>query len=370
MTKLWHKLPPSIIIKTKKNRIGVLSVGVTMRLLMCQRNGFAFMMSLVSSLLLAQDIPKNSWTEEEKAIKEHLDALTTQQHDLSTEIGALNEQLFQSQKTIQDLKNSLELLQDSQGEQKKLLGKQLQQALKWELKNQASQQLMDFSSQRSVKDHLLAKLLQQQKQQLKEQLEIIKAFDLQIQEQLQSEQTLKEKIGDREVFFSQLIHNDQQLKSFLAVCLQEQEKEAQFLASQVTQVFEPVSSFFSTEPFQPSLLFVPLPFFSGRHKKDFFGATVISGKEGEPISAVGPGKVIFSDQMKGLGRVVMVEHDDSYLSLYGNCSEINKKIGDQVATGEQIATVGKSGQLGVSALYFEFRHDSQLITPQWDKEKA
>lgn len=350
--------------------MGVLFMGVTMRLLMCQKNRFALMMSLLSSVIVAQELPKNSWSDEEKAIKQHLEALSTQQQDLSAEIGSLNEQLHQSQKTIEELKSSLEMLQDSQGEQKKLLGKQLQQALKWDLKNQATQQLSDFSNQRAVKDHLLAKLLLQQKKQLKEQIEIIKAFDLQIEQQLQSEQSLKDQIADREIFFSQLIHNDHQLKSFLAVCLQEQEKEAQFLASQVTQVFEPVSSLFSQEPFKPNSLFVPLPFFTGRHQKDFFGATVISGKEGEPISAVGPGKVIFSDQMKGLGRVIMVEHDDGYLSLYGNCSEIFKKIGDQVATGEQIATVGKSGQLGVSALYFEFRHDSQLISPKWDKEKA
>lgn len=320
---------------------------------------------VITSITLAAQEP--SWKHEEEMIKQHLASLSEQQKELSQELNLLNAQLSENEKSIDDLKSSLALLQDSQDQHKEVLAKQLKQALKWQLKNQVNDSGHQASYDHSVKSHLLEKMLHQQKERLKEQFDLIRDFDTQISYYLQNQQHLRSEIAQREVFFSQLMQNDQQLKSFLDLCLQEQQKEIASLSAPLGSALQAV---LANEPFRPHSLAVPLPLFSGRHQKDFFGATVISGREGEPITAVGPGKVIFSDQMKGLGRVIMVEHEKGYLSLYGNCGEIYKKVGEEVATGEQIATVGQSGQLGVSALYFEFRHESDLIPPQWDQERG
>lgn len=326
------------------------------------------LLTTLPTWVMAQEQAQTSWKDEESMIQQHLEKISEQQHDLAQEMNVLNQQLQEHHHCVEELQGSLSLLHDHQEQQRHTLGRQLQQALKWDLKQQGSQDWGLNERDHSAKVYLLTKLLEEQKQHLRGQLQLIKEFDAQIQHHLDARTNLRAQLDEREAFFDQLIHNDQQLKQFLALCHEQQQEEQVLLQQEAEAIPKPTKEQLATQPFNPQALSVPLAFFSGRHQKDFFGATVISGREGEPISAVGPGQIIFSDQMKGLGRVVMIEHDDGFLSLYGNCAKIYKKLGDQVATGEDIATVGQSGQLGVSALYFELRQDTQLIPPQWGRE--
>jgi septal ring factor EnvC (AmiA/AmiB activator) len=307
----------------------------------------------------------NSWEQEETSIKQHLALLAEQQNNLKQEMTALTQEFQHCNQNVASLQSSLQIVETNQSDKKNLLSRQLQQALKWDLKNKAADQTGMSQSQRSIKSHLLTKILAEQKQQLKAQLALIKEFDAQISDYLIARDNIKEQIQQREDFLTQLLQNDEQLRKFLELCQQEQQKE-----SVLTTAQGPSHDIIGIQPFDPDSLLVPLPLLSGRQQRDFFGASVISGKEGEPISSVGPGKVIFSDYMKGLGHVLMIEHEGGYLSLYGNCAQIYKKIGDEVAGAELIATVGSSGQLGVSALYFEFRHDAELIAPHWARESS
>ena len=92
----------------------------------------------------------------------------------------------------------------------------------------------------------------------------------------------------------------------------------------------------------------------------------IRAKEGEQIVAVAPGEVVFSDWLRGYGNLLIIEHDDDYLTIYGNNDALLRVVGDRIAAGMPIASVGASGGGQDSGLYFEIRHKGQPVDPmQW-----
>jgi len=85
--------------------------------------------------------------------------------------------------------------------------------------------------------------------------------------------------------------------------------------------------------------------------------------EGSEVRAVADGRVVFADWMRGFGNLMIVDHDDGYLSIYGNNEALLKQIGERVGGGESLATVGSSGGNTQSGLYFEIRHKGRAIDP-------
>ena len=85
---------------------------------------------------------------------------------------------------------------------------------------------------------------------------------------------------------------------------------------------------------------------------------------GRPVKAVASGRVAFADWLQGFGLLVIIDHDNGYLSLYGHNQVLFKEVGDWVAQNENIAQVGDSGGLEQSALYFELRHNGKPINPR------
>lgn len=93
---------------------------------------------------------------------------------------------------------------------------------------------------------------------------------------------------------------------------------------------------------------------------------VISAPAGTPIYAIYPGKVIFSNWLKGYGLLIIVDHGNGYWSLYGRNNSLYHQVGDFVNRGDMIATVGNSGGFNEVGLYFEVRKDGQPVDPgQW-----
>jgi septal ring factor EnvC (AmiA/AmiB activator) len=88
----------------------------------------------------------------------------------------------------------------------------------------------------------------------------------------------------------------------------------------------------------------------------------ISAPEGTPIKPVYYGQVIFADWLKGFGLLMIVDHGDGYMSLYGHNQVLYKNIGDRVDPNEPISLVGKSGGNQNSGLYFEIRHNGSPIS--------
>jgi len=90
---------------------------------------------------------------------------------------------------------------------------------------------------------------------------------------------------------------------------------------------------------------------------------LIAADTGTQIRAVARGRVAFADWLRGYGLLMILDHGDGYMSLYGRCESLNKTEGDWVEDGQVLATVGDSGGSGESGLYFELRHRGQALDP-------
>jgi len=89
----------------------------------------------------------------------------------------------------------------------------------------------------------------------------------------------------------------------------------------------------------------------------------IEGQMGQPIIAAAGGKVVYSgDGLIGYGNLVIIKHNDTYLSAYGHNRRLLVKEGSEVKQGQKIAEMGDSGKQGV-ILHFEIRRDGKPVDP-------
>lgn len=86
---------------------------------------------------------------------------------------------------------------------------------------------------------------------------------------------------------------------------------------------------------------------------------LIAAEEGRDVHAISHGRVVFADWLRGYGLLLIVDHGDGYLSLYGCNETLIKDVGDWVDAGEVVATSGSSGGRKNPGLYFELRHDGK-----------
>jgi septal ring factor EnvC (AmiA/AmiB activator) len=97
-----------------------------------------------------------------------------------------------------------------------------------------------------------------------------------------------------------------------------------------------------------------------------WNGVVLTAPRGKEVRSVYHGRVEFADWLAGMGLLVIVNHGEGYMTLYGYNETILKNTGDWVAPGEVIATVGDSGGQAQPALYFEIRKGTQPVNPrQW-----
>ena len=91
---------------------------------------------------------------------------------------------------------------------------------------------------------------------------------------------------------------------------------------------------------------------------------LLAAKSGTPVRAISHGRVAFADWLRGYGLVIIVDHGDGYLSLYGCNETLLKDVGDWVDADDTIATSGASGGQKAPGLYFELRAKGQAIDPR------
>ncbi|WP_409295872.1 peptidoglycan DD-metalloendopeptidase family protein [Pseudomonas sp. KCJK8670] len=93
---------------------------------------------------------------------------------------------------------------------------------------------------------------------------------------------------------------------------------------------------------------------------------MISASPGTQVRAVHGGRVVFADWLRGAGLLVILDHGNGYLSLYGHNQSLLKSAGDIVKAGEAISTVGDSGGQDSAGLYFAIRQQGRPTDPaQW-----
>ena len=96
----------------------------------------------------------------------------------------------------------------------------------------------------------------------------------------------------------------------------------------------------------------------------------IRTSSGQTVKAVAAGRVVFADWLRGFGNLLIVDHGNAYMSLYGNNETLYKQVGDELRGGDTIASVGNSGGNIDSGLYFELRHKSKPLDPlKWLAKK-
>jgi septal ring factor EnvC (AmiA/AmiB activator) len=83
----------------------------------------------------------------------------------------------------------------------------------------------------------------------------------------------------------------------------------------------------------------------------------------QPVNAVAAGRVVYADWLRGFGNLLIIDHGQGYMSLYGNNETLYKQVGDSLHGGDTIATVGSSGGNADSGLYFELRFEGKPFDP-------
>ena len=95
----------------------------------------------------------------------------------------------------------------------------------------------------------------------------------------------------------------------------------------------------------------------------------IAAKGDSEVKSVHYGRVIFSDWLRGFGLLIIIDHGEGYMSLYGNNNSLVRDVGDWVRPGEAIAYAGSSGGQSRSSLYFEIRKNGKPQNPnRWLKK--
>lgn len=89
----------------------------------------------------------------------------------------------------------------------------------------------------------------------------------------------------------------------------------------------------------------------------------LAASEGEIVRAVYRGRVAYADWLRGFGLLLILEHGDGYMTLYGHAQSLHKQVGDWVETGEIIARAGSTGDAPRPGLYFEVRHQGEPRDP-------
>jgi septal ring factor EnvC (AmiA/AmiB activator) len=98
---------------------------------------------------------------------------------------------------------------------------------------------------------------------------------------------------------------------------------------------------------------------------------MISAPEGREVRAVHHGRVAFADWLRGFGLLMIVDHGDGYMTLYGHNQSLFKEVGDWVEADEAIALVGNSGGRERAGVYFGIRFKGRPVNPtKWCRRMA
>lgn len=98
---------------------------------------------------------------------------------------------------------------------------------------------------------------------------------------------------------------------------------------------------------------------------------MIAASSGDNIVAAAPGRVVFAGWLRGFGLLLIIDHGDQYMTLYGNNESLLKQVGDEVGTGDLIAHSGEKDVRQQTGLYFEIRHKGSPTNPmKWLRKQS
>lgn len=101
----------------------------------------------------------------------------------------------------------------------------------------------------------------------------------------------------------------------------------------------------------------------GRRHNGWHRGIDIRAEPGTPVQAAAPGVVVMSGAEPRYGRVIKIEHEGDFLTIYAHNDRNLVEVGDRVAAGETIATVGRTGRATTDHLHFEIRRQGLNYNP-------
>jgi len=106
------------------------------------------------------------------------------------------------------------------------------------------------------------------------------------------------------------------------------------------------------------------PFGSAKPGSDLsLDGVLLVAHEGEEVRAIYDGRVVYADWLRGFGMLLVIDHGDGYMSLYGHNEALLKEVGEWVAAGEVVALAGNSGGRDEPVLYFAIRRNGEPVDP-------
>jgi septal ring factor EnvC (AmiA/AmiB activator) len=90
---------------------------------------------------------------------------------------------------------------------------------------------------------------------------------------------------------------------------------------------------------------------------------LIRAPQGTDVRAAAAGRVVFADWLRGFGNLLILDHGEGVLTVYGNNESLLRSVGERVEADEVIAAVGNTGGNTESGLYFEVRFEGRPIDP-------
>ena len=91
---------------------------------------------------------------------------------------------------------------------------------------------------------------------------------------------------------------------------------------------------------------------------------MIRAEQGRAVKSVGAGQVVYANWLNGYGNLLIIDHGNGLLTVYGHNQSLLKQVGDVVRAGEEVARVGATGGQVEPGLYFEIRQNGQPVNPQ------
>ncbi len=101
----------------------------------------------------------------------------------------------------------------------------------------------------------------------------------------------------------------------------------------------------------------------GPRGRSFHDGIDIGADAGTAVLAAADGEVVYADELRGYGRVIILRHQGGYATVYAHNRENLVKEGDKVRCGQRIATVGESGRTTAPNLHFEVRRQNIAQDP-------
>ncbi len=191
-----------------------------------------------------------------------------------------------------------------------------------------------------------------------------------VDEQQQNKKQLKQRLRQRKTVVAEL---KKQLgrESGQLGRLKKEEKQLQALVKMLGKALAPYSSV-TGKSFKASKGSLPWPLNGNvssvnthvRGVRLARKGLLIAAPMGRNVRTVFDGQVIFSRWLNGYGLIVIVDHGDGYMTLYGHNQSILRSVGDYVKAGDVIAKVGNSGGHDKTGVYFEIRKNSRAESPR------